>query len=73
MLILEVFDTLPETILKVQRCHELFPGHLLLQDRALAVYLDILDMIEEMITDLADKRTCKRLVMYSQIDPAYNF
>ena len=55
MLILDTFDMLPNAVLKTQRCYELFPENLLLRDRALSVYLDILSMIESMITSLVDK------------------
>ena len=56
--ILVAFDNLPATILKTQRCYELFPDNLVLRDRALAVYLGLLDMIEGMISCLVDKSLC---------------
>ena len=36
------FYNLLVTILKTQRCYELFPGNLVLRDRALVVYLDLI-------------------------------
>jgi hypothetical protein len=55
MMILDAFDALPATILKTQRCYEIFPDDLILRDRSLTAYLDILAMIEGMISTLVDK------------------
>lgn len=58
-MIFDAFDTLPAAISKTQRCHELFPDSLVLRDRALTVYIDLLAMIEGMISCLIDKKLCK--------------
>jgi hypothetical protein len=48
-------------VLKTQKYHELFPNDLVLRDRALAVYLDLLSMIEAMIASLVESSACKSL------------
>lgn len=53
--VLVAFNNLLLTILKTQRCYELFPDNPVLRDRALAVYLDLLDMIEGIIACPVDK------------------
>jgi hypothetical protein len=52
---------LPSLILKTQRCHELFPNNLILRDRALAVYINLLSLIEAMIASLIDKKFLDRV------------
>ena len=56
---MDAFEGIPEIILKTQRCHELFPNDLILRDRALALYLDLLDMIEAMIASLVETSICE--------------
>jgi hypothetical protein len=58
-MILDAFDNLPAAILKTQRCHEVFPNNPMLRDKALAVYIDLLTMTEEMISCLVDKKICE--------------
>lgn len=75
LLILDTFDDIPDTILRTQRCYELFPDNLLLRDRALAVYLDLLSMIEAMMTCMIDRKICKNIFKtpsYEQSDLGFS-
>jgi hypothetical protein len=57
--ILDAFDRIPDTVVKTQRCHELFPDDLVLRDCAIRLYLALLEMIEAMIASLVDTTLCK--------------
>ncbi|KAJ8110743.1 hypothetical protein OPT61_g6490 [Boeremia exigua] len=60
IMIFETFETLPKIIQKVQRNHDLYKDNNELGDIAIAIYIDILAMIDTMIVTLMNKSSWDR-------------